>query len=1105
MPWLKMMQFGKYLQRPGKLLLTFAVFAIFVCAAGWVLRTGVSTNPNVGAVDPATAARYAQLRSPSLDMQNPPVEQVNVNYAQGKSAPWYPRGESPILHQLVEQGKLPPVASRVGPEPAVYRGAGGIGHYGGDLYLIVKNADDVRLFLQYELDANTFTRFSSYGRPIRPNLARKVVPSDDYRVWTVTLRKGVKWSDGKPFTAADVMFWWKHVANDPQIGSIPETMRVNGKPGTIVEVNRYKLKFIFPAPNPNWPQMMAGPSGELYMPGPKHYLEQFHPTLGNQKLIHRLCAKLMISPAELFWQKESIMNPQCPRLSPWILTNSQSNGMWTAVRNPYYFAVDTRGNQLPYIDRIVFRQISPQLQLKAVINGVPSYAALNSDQHYTSLMDNRRNGQYYVRQWYAVNRSQLTIIPNRHLPVHAHDPSSLEKARLLQNPVFRRALSIAINRRRIIEAAFKGIGKPRELGPGPASPWYEKGYGKINAQYDPAEANHILDSLGLTKRNSAGYRMLPDGHRLIMVLICGAGSVGPLQFVIDDWRAVGLHVILEEKPHRLYMSMSGLVSLTVGTGGSADSWEALGAGAPYWQWYYAGGMYHSKASQASNLLKPHGIEIKAMRLGQEAANTADMASKINLAHQVMKIAAQQVWTISLATAGPKLAMVKDNLLGVPTMLKAGFSLDTPGNGIPETWYWKNPRTINGVDPASAAYLTQRRASIIHEILHSTAASQSGLESASARSGFLNAGHLIQYVIIAIVILLLVLLILRHPFVLQRMLIMVPTLTLISIIVFVAVQLPPGNYLDSMILQMQRTGQESQIRQQVQRLDKMYHLKDGPVTNYLRWTGVLWFWTHKASDEGLLEGNLGRSMANHGAFVNTLIGDRLLLTIIISAGAILFTWLIALPIGIYSAVRQYSAADYVLTVLGFVGMCVPDFLLALILMLVARALFNTTINGLFSSEFATQSYWNLAKVQDLMAHLWVPVIVVGAGSTAGMIRVMRANLLDELRKPYVVTARAKGVPPIRLLLKYPIRLALNPFIAGIGQVFPALISGTAIVSIILSLPTIGPLLLNAVMLEDTYMASSLLLCLSALSVFGMLVSDLLLLALDPRIRLSGGTR
>jgi ABC-type dipeptide/oligopeptide/nickel transport system permease component len=263
-------------------------------------------------------------------------------------------------------------------------------------------------------------------------------------------------------------------------------------------------------------------------------------------------------------------------------------------------------------------------------------------------------------------------------------------------------------------------------------------------------------------------------------------------------------------------------------------------------------------------------------------------------------------------------------------------------------------------------------------------------------------------------------------------------------------------------------------------------------------GFHWFITYDVTDTGLLQGNLGRSMENQRP-VNELLGDRLMLTVLMSLGTILLTWALAIPIGIYSAVRQYSLSDYVLTLIGFVGMCVPAFLLALVLMAASG------VTGLFSPEFAARPEWSWPKVIDLLKHLWIPIVVLGVGGTAGMIRVMRANLLDELRRPYVITAMAKGVRPLKLLLKYPVRMSLNPFISGIGGLFPQLISGGAIVSVVLSLPTIGPLMLDALRTQDMYLAGSLLMLLNVLSVLGTLVSDLLLLWLDPRIRFVGGSR
>ena len=325
--------------------------------------------------------------------------------------------------------------------------------------------------------------------------------------------------------------------------------------------------------------------------------------------------------------------------------------------------------------------------------------------------------------------------------------------------------------------------------------------------------------------------------------------------------------------------------------------------------------------------------------------------------------------------------------------------------------------------------------------------------------------------------------------------MAPMLAVISVLVFFIIQLPPGDYTTVRIAQLQEEGDQVQL-QQVQEIRTTFHLDEPVLVRYAYWLGLKWFLSFDERDRGLLQGHLGHSMKDNMP-VNRLVGDRLLLTFLITLGSVLLTWLIALPIGIYSAVRQYSIGDYFFTGMAFLGMCVPSFLLALVLMVL------TGVTGLFSPEFSAQAHWDWPKVADLLKHLWLPVVIVGVSSTAGMIRVMRANLLDELRKPYVTTARAKGLRPVKLLLKYPVRIALNPFISGIGGLFPALVSGSAIIAMVLSLPTVGPLMLSAVLDQDMYLAGSMLMVLGLLSIFGTLVSDLLLLWLDPRIRYEGG--
>lgn len=323
------------------------------------------------------------------------------------------------------------------------------------------------------------------------------------------------------------------------------------------------------------------------------------------------------------------------------------------------------------------------------------------------------------------------------------------------------------------------------------------------------------------------------------------------------------------------------------------------------------------------------------------------------------------------------------------------------------------------------------------------------------------------------------------FIIRRVLYMIPTLFVISIVSFVIIQLPPGDYLTSLVATMAATG-ETVDRAQLVALEQRYGLGQPVYVQYWKWISGI-----------LLRGDFGQSFEWNQP-VNTLIWGRLALTFILSLTTLLFTWFVAFPIGIYSAVRQYSAGDYLFTVIGYVGLAIPNFLLALVLMYIAFKYFNQSVGGLFSPQFV-DAPWSFAKVMDMFAHLWIPVVIIGTAGTAGLIRIMRANLLDELHKPYVVTARAKGLPERRLLLKYPVRVALNPFVSTVGWTLPVLVSGAAIVSIVLSLPTTGPLLLRALMSQDMYLAGSFIMLLSTLTVIGTLISDILLAWLDPRIR------
>jgi len=320
--------------------------------------------------------------------------------------------------------------------------------------------------------------------------------------------------------------------------------------------------------------------------------------------------------------------------------------------------------------------------------------------------------------------------------------------------------------------------------------------------------------------------------------------------------------------------------------------------------------------------------------------------------------------------------------------------------------------------------------------------------------------------------------------------MIPTLIAISIVVFTIINLPPGDYFSTYIAELQSSGEAADLAK-IHFLQVQYGFDRPLWEQYLYWVA------------GLLQGDMGYSFA-YNLPVNQVVGDRLLMTFLVSFTTILFTYLVAFPIGVYSATHQYSWTDHTLTLLGFLGLATPSFLLALVLLYLANVYFGISIGGLMEPRYVGQP-WTWQKVFSVLAHIWIPVIVIGTAGTASMIRRLRANLLDELQKQYVVTARAKGLPPLRTLLKYPLRMALNPFISDIGSLLPHVISGAAIVSVVMSLPTTGPMLLDALRSQDMYLAGSFLMFMSFLTVIGVFVSDLALAVLDPRIRLQAGRR
>lgn len=327
------------------------------------------------------------------------------------------------------------------------------------------------------------------------------------------------------------------------------------------------------------------------------------------------------------------------------------------------------------------------------------------------------------------------------------------------------------------------------------------------------------------------------------------------------------------------------------------------------------------------------------------------------------------------------------------------------------------------------------------------------------------------------------------YILWRFLVMIPTLVLISMLIFTIIELPPGDYFESYVEELKAIGEKADL-QEIEDLRARYGFDQPMPIRYLNWVG------------GMMVGDFGYSF-EYRLPVSDVVGDRLWLTILVSTVTIVLTWLLAFPIGIYSATHQYSWGDYGLTLLGLIGLAVPNFVLALVLMYLANIWFGTSIGHLMDQQYMTEPM-SWAKFKSILEHIWIPVIIIGTAGTAGMVRRVRANLLDELHKQYVMTAKAKGLHPFKVLMKYPLRMSLNFFISDIGSILPAVISGAEITAVVLSLETTGPMLIRALQSQDMYLAGSFLMFLAFLTVIGVLVSDIALALLDPRIRLQGGS-
>jgi ABC-type dipeptide/oligopeptide/nickel transport system permease component/ABC-type transport system substrate-binding protein len=1084
-------------------------FFALLYGCGLLFRPDVVTPPPLPPADQLAAVQRSRELAGRLDRERPPVITRAVDYAD-LSAGWHPRGESPVLAELVREGRLPPVAQRVGDEPVVMEGVDGVGRYGGTWQRFANSYEDFKT-IYWRLSGSNLVRWSPQGYPLVPHVAKSWEVSPDYRVYTFELRRGMRWSDGHPVSSDDLVYWYEHEIKYFNVR--PKLLRAGATQGRVSKLDEWRVRFEFAQPNPLFLERLAstGMNFEDYSEHilPAHYLRSFHPALGDQATAQRLMGSLGVaSPLAVYRRMRHYLNAEHPRLWPWVIQAAAVPSPLVLVRNPYYWAVDTQGNQLPYLDRVVLAIRTNQAIGVAAANGEISMQArhIRYDDHIMLQGEAARRG-YEVYHWKPSTQSVFTVFPNLNRRVEPSRPETRWKSELLNQARFRQALSLAINRWDIIHAQFNGQGAPAQIAPPPDSPYHNARLWSAFTEFDPVRANRLLDELGLTRRDAEGFRTFADGSRMAFTLnATDYTTEAPGQFVIDDWARVGVRAIFRSRARRLFEQekLAYEHDFTVWTGESEfyplveprnfvptyfESFFAPGFG---W-WYQSGGLHGDPASRRPNAIEPprgHPLR-RAMELLDETCLLTDEMARIARFNQIQEIAADNVWTISIATPPPQLVVVKNGFKNVPRTALFGANFQSPANAGLETYFWEEAARDHRGDAQTKAAILSNVGSRRAERL---SADRPQVDPAPAIWGRLwLAGTGIT----------LSLLLLRHPLILRRILLLVPTMLMVSVVVFSVVQLPPGDFVEMRIARLELEGTLA-TDELAAELRKNFRLDEPLTQRYARWMGFVWFTTFQPEDTGLLQGNLGLSM-EHEKPAREVLGDRIFLTVLVCFLAVILAWALALPAGIYSAVRPYSPGDYGLTFVVFLGVSVPPFLFALVMMYLVRRWFGFNAAGLFSAEFATVPEWTWAKVIDLMKHAWLPVLVLAFGLAAGLVRVMRANLLDELKKPYVTAARAKGVRPLRLLLKYPVRLALNPFVSSIGGFFPHLVSGGSVVAIVLSLPMVGPTLWDALIAEDVYLAASLLMVLSLLGALGTLVSDLWLLRLDPRIRIDSGRR
>ncbi|MBN1902715.1 ABC transporter substrate-binding protein [Candidatus Sumerlaeota bacterium] len=594
--------------------------------------------------------------------------------------------EAPSLRVLSQSGKIPPVKERLPENPLVIVPPQQIGPYGGSWARLATSSPDIGLY-QYRIAYEGFVRWDDMGQNILPNLAVRWLVEDDAKTFTFFLRRGIRWSDGEPYTVDDILFWYEHIIKNKELTPVPPRELIRGgELGIIEKVDDYTVRFRFKEPYGLFLPNLASGFSMWFVEFPAHYLKQFHVDfVPKEKLEAAAKDRGFDFWYQIFWDKGEWRNPDHPRLWAWLIKIPPPGRPCVFERNPYFWKVDPEGNQLPYIDKITFDIYEMDtINLKAMNGEVGMQGRHIAFENYPLFMENREKGGYRALHWLNAGGGSLSIGLNMN-----HKDPVMRK--IIGDKRFRQALSHAINRNDLNEVCFFGVGEPRQMSPPPTSPFYSAKYEKAFIEYDPDKANALLDEMGLSKRDRNGNRLRPDGKLLKLYIETPTTFISNKmqELIAQDWTAVGVNSEVKMEARQLFYTRKAACLHDVGVWGASD--EQLPIMDPRWFFPFntesIQGIAYARwfATDGKRGEKPP-LEIKrCMDLYRQIEKTSDLQKQVALFDEILELNAEHLWVLGVLGNVPVPFLVKNNFRNVPEVAISGWIFRTPGNTAPECY------------------------------------------------------------------------------------------------------------------------------------------------------------------------------------------------------------------------------------------------------------------------------------------------------------------------------------------------------------------------------------------------------------------------------------